>query len=470
MSHSSLNVILVSSEISPFAKTGGLGDMVGSLGMALKNLGMQPIFILPKYRWSSQSSKTSHSTEIPTFFIDIPEFFDRPSLYGEGGKDYPDNCARFAAFCQGVLDLLKSKNLSCEIIHGHDWQTALIPLYLKTLHSDDPFFRKIRTVLTVHNFGYQGIFPATDFKFTGLAQVGEPRVRPYLQPSLEFYGRMNLLKGGIVTADAVTTVSPTYAREVMTPEFGFGLEGVIKEREKDFFGILNGIDTNEWNPATDPHLPTRYSAKDLSGKDLCKRALQQEMGLPAKGEVPIFGMVSRLVDQKGIDLVVETFAALKNLDAQWIFLGSGDPRFEEALKGLSRSSPEKVAVKIGFDDALSHRIEAGADFFLMPSRYEPCGYNQMYSMRYGTIPIVREIGGLKDTVRNLVKDPANGTGIVFDRANAEDLKEAILRALDLYKKPKIFTKLRRRAMRQDFSWKRSVAEYVKLYHKILSLP
>jgi len=443
-----MHIALVSSEIAPFAKTGGLGDMVGSLGPALKSMGMDPMFILPRYR-----NVESREVGVTPYFIDLPAFFDRPGVYGEGGKDYADNAARFTSFCRAALDGLKKLSHPIDILHVHDWQTAMIPVYLKTIYRQDPVFRETRTVLTLHNLGYQGIFPAE----------GD------LPSYLEFYGRMNFLKAGILAADTVTTVSPTYAREALTPEFGCGLEGVLKECPS-FQGILNGIDTDQWNPETDPHLPARYSIQDVDGKRDCKKKLQREMGLPERADVPLFGMVSRLVEQKGVDILLEAWKVLGMEDMQWVFLGTGDPRFEKELERMAKADPSRAAVRIEFDTPLSHRITAGCDFILMPSRYEPCGYNQMYAQRYGTIPIVRATGGLKDTVTDVLQPPEAGTGIVFADATAEALHRAVLRALDIYRQEGAWSSLRRRAMDRDFSWQSSGDAYRRLYERALSSP
>jgi starch synthase len=479
-------VALISPEITPFAKTGGLADMVGSLGLALKNQGLEPVFFLPKYRvvpakdlegetiplrfllgetpFSAQIRRTKDPHGIPTYLIDLPEFFDRKGLYGEGGHDYPDNGVRFAAFSRAVLEALKVLEIRASVLHVHDWQTSLLPLFFKAFYCQDPFFEKSRAFLTLHNLGYQGLFPREDLGQMGLHES-------YFVPRMfEFYGKLNLLKGGILSADAVTTVSPTYAREILTAQWGFGLEGVLKERSDRFFGILNGLDERAWDPETDPALPAPFSPRDLSGKDRCKTALQKEMNLPEKTGAPIMGLVSRLVDQKGIDLLLEIIPGFEHMEIQWVILGQGDPWMEGELSRLAEIYPEQLAVKIGFDESLARRIIAGSDFMLMPSRYEPCGYNQMYAMRYGTVPVVTRVGGLADTVKDMEEDREEGTGIILQKAAAQDLQGAVLRAIEFYRKPGVWDPLRRRIMGRDFSWKASASKYINIYEKILSEP
>lgn len=481
-----LSVALISSEIGPFAKTGGLADVLGSLGEAFKLMGAKPTYIMPKYRRVSEEGlirldqkisfiqnhqhvqaaiwEGEHPSGIPIYFIDMPHYFDRPGIYGEHG-DYHDNCERFASFSRASIELLKILNIKTDVIHIHDWQTALIPLYLKTIYASDDFFKGTRSILTIHNLGYQGLFDQQEFHKLELnSQFFTPKY-------LEFYGRINFLKAGLVSADALTTVSETYAKEVLTPQFGFGLHGVLKKREDHFKGILNGIDMNIWNPKTDTHLTARYCSQSMEGKQVCKAALQQEMQLPVLPQKPIVALMSRLVDQKGIDIVTElmTYPGIEKLDFQFIVHGQGDIRLEQALNGLMGIFPGKVVTKIGYyDEALAHRIEAGADFFLMPSRYEPCGLNQMYSLRYGTIPIVRRVGGLSDTVIDVDHQPNEGTGFHFKRASTTDLEGALKRALSYFDNPTTLNQIRERGMKQDFSWDRSAGQYLNFYDSVLS--
>ncbi len=476
-----LHIALITPELSPFAKTGGLGDMVGSLGPALQSLGLQPFVIMPKYRAFTPLHlesvkrttmgfdiwKTWHG-KMPVYCLDLPPFFDRAGLYGESGIDYPDNAARFAAFCRAALAMIPALSLPCDLLHVHDWQTALIPYYLKHAAEMYPHFTGCRTLLTVHNFGYQGVFPHTDFSALGMPLPLYGFGTYGLPPEVEFYNQVNFLKAGLVSADRISTVSPTHAQEALTPEFGCGLEGVLQERQSHFLGILNGIDNNDWNPATDPLLPLRYSADDLSGKKVCKLFLQQRMGLPQRLDTPIIALISRFAHQKGLDLVADTIPHLINHDIQWVVLGNGDPALENRFTQLAADYPDKIAVHIGFDAALAHQMEAGADFFLMPSRYEPCGYNQMYSMRYGTIPIVRATGGLKDTVRDFTPDGHDGTGWLLTQHDATQLHDTVLRVLAFYRQPELVATVRRRIMRQDFSWDQSARQYLALYQSLLT--
>ncbi|MBI4366535.1 MAG: glycogen synthase GlgA [Deltaproteobacteria bacterium] len=478
-----MQIVHVSCEIAPWAKTGGLGDMVGSLGPAIAGLGHRVANILPRHGHIPLSGLTAvttlspihlgphtfhptvwqgmHTDVIPNYFIDIPGSFDRAAIYGEHGIEYPDNAIRFLAFSLAAREFLRTRQIACDILHVHDWHAALVPLYLRTKAAGEPAMQAMRTVLTIHNLAYQGAYPAAIFPLMDL----EPR---YFSPAyLEFYGQLNFLKGGIVAADAVTTVSPTYAAEILTPAFGCGLDGVLRDRRDRFSGILNGIDTTEWDPRQDPLLAARYPPENLAGKTACKRAIQAEVGLPQEPTAPIFSLIARLVDQKGIDLLV---GALQNgmprRRWQWIFLGDGDPALEEAVRQLAKRYPRQIVARIGYDQALAHRIEAGADFFCMPSRYEPCGYNQMYSQRYGTIPIVRATGGLRDTVIDCAADPMHGTGIVFEPATVSAIEDALAQALTLYCDPERFDRARVNGMTRDFSWNDSAQRYIALYEHL----
>ncbi len=472
-----LPVVLIASELVPFAQTGGLGDMLGSLGPALQDQGVPVSYILPRYRDvetaplqdlgtidNARILKGKHPRGIDIYFIDIPEFFDRPSLYGEGGHDYPDNLARFAAFSRVAIEVIRRYLPTSAIVHCHDWQTALVPIYLKTLFAQDPAFKDIRTLLTIHNLGYQGLFPADQLSCIGLAPH-------YFSPELlEYYGQINLLKAGILAADGITTVSPSYAQEILTSELGYGLEGILQMRNGQLRGIQNGIDIIDWDPQHDDHLPTAYSAKDPSGKKLCKQFLQHEMTLPEDPDAIVIGMICRLVHQKGVDLVLDVLPQLLDLPIQWVFLGSGDSELESRLAAVAAAHPQKIKISVGFHLRLPHLIEAGSDFFLMPSRYEPCGYNQMYSQRYGTLPIVRATGGLKDTVSDITQFPNSGTGFVFKDPTAEALHACILRAVHFYGNASQRAKAIRRAMSIDFSWARSVKLFMNFYNELLSHP
>jgi starch synthase len=476
-----MKIVLAAPEAAPYSKTGGLGDMTASLAQALRGLNLGPVLAVPRYRNVSvdgfepsllafdlgdrrvEGRVWTKRGPVEIRLIDVPAFFDRPGYYGEGGRDYPDNALRFAGFCLAVLETAKSFAGEPVVLHAHDWQAALIPIYLAARCAEEPVLRNVRTVLTVHNLAYQGLFDAGDYHALGLPY-------PSLPPFLEFYGRMNLLKAGILAADAVTTVSPSYAREVLTPEYGCGLEGVLREREADFSGILNGIDLGIWNPAGDPFLPAPYTAATPGGKAACKKALQERLGLRREERWPLAGIVSRLVEQKGIDWIEALIREKAAEPVQWAVLGSGDPELEEALKALPGLGPDRISVTTGYDEALAHRIQAGADFFLMPSRFEPCGTSQMHALRYGTIPVVRATGGLKDTVTDADREPEMGDGFAFDAPGADGLRDAFGRALRAYADPIRWKRLAARAMARDFSWERSALKYRRLYETILARP
>lgn len=484
MSHP--RIALIASEIEPFAKTGGLADMVGSFSHALVKLGRRPALFLPKYasipaRYLGKargelcvtaggrsfavkifSGKNPAGAEL--YLFEIPGLFDRPGLYGESAGDFPDNCLRFTVYCAAVLEWIRGLENPYEILHCHDWQTALIPIALKTRLAQDPAFAKSRCLLTLHNMAYQGNFPREEFPTLGL----EDR---YFHPDwLEFYQKFSLLKGGIVTADALTTVSPTYAREILESELGFGMQGVLEKRRDHLMGILNGIDEEEWDPQRSPDLPFHYSADSLQGKAGCKAALQRELGLPERPETPLFGTISRLVDQKGIDLLMEAFGKSPELDFQWALLGQGEARFEAGLRRLAERMPERMALRLGYDVGLSQRLTAGADFLAMPSRFEPCGYNQLYALRYGTLPIVHGIGGLKDSVRDLIREPEGGTGFVLESLEGDALREGLQGAAELFRQKDALEAARRRAMAADFTWKYSARQYLELYDRMLQEP
>jgi len=477
---------MVASEAVPLAKTGGLADVVGALSRELVRLGHDVKLVLPRYKDFGDLVKDL--TEIRT--IQVPAtpvplevtietgtlngvsllllrydpFFARAGLYGEAGTDHPDNLTRFAFFARAALEACQTLNWKPDVLHAHDWQASLVVVYLKTLYQNDARWASCRALFTIHNMGYQGIFPATEFVRTGLPWS------EYTPDRLEFFGQINLLKGGIVYADLLNTVSPTYAREIQTPQFGYGLEGVLQTRKERLFGIINGIDYEHWSPATDPYLPSPYTVRDLAGKKRCKTALQREMKLAGRS-VPLIGLVSRLVAQKGIDLILDILADLLALDVQMVVLGSGDPAVEGRLTALQDRFPKTFAVRLGFNEGLAHRIEAGADMFLMPSRYEPCGLNQLYSLSYGTVPIVRKTGGLADTVAPYVPGAKNGkgTGFVFESPHPEVLFSTLLLALQVFRDKEEWKKIMLRGMRQDFSWMHSAQEYVKLYEGALAL-
>jgi starch synthase len=397
--------------------------------------------------------------EIAVYLIRADDYFNRDYLYGSAEGDYPDNAERFVFFTRAALEVLRKEPV--EIVHCHDWQAALAIVFLKTQPAQYPEIAAAKTLLTVHNLAFQGNFREAEWPLLRLD-------RSYFTPAyLEFYGRINFLKGGLVFADKITTVSPTYAREILSPEQGCGLEGLLQQRGEDLVGILNGVDYNLWNPEIDPYIAERYSAKRLAAKRACRISLQRSVGLPQRPAVPLIGMVSRLTSQKGLDLVEKIFETLMALELQIVVLGAGETRYEEFLIRAAARYQDRVATRIGFDEPLAHRIEAGADMFLMPSLYEPCGLNQMFSLKYGTIPIVRSVGGLKDTVDDYDPEAGTGTGFVFDAYEPEALLDAIKRALDAFQEKRAWTALRRRAMSKDFSWDRSAQAYSQLYEELL---
>jgi len=469
-------VLMVASEAAPFAKSGGLGDVLGSLPPALARAGVDVAVALPRYGfipaaglqrvrenlWIPLGPNTwpveiyaAVEGGVPFFLIDCPPLYGRPGLYGEHGTDYPDNHIRFGLLCRAALEVVRHL-FRPRVLHCHDWQAALIPAWLRYPLALDPTFLGIRTALTIHNLGYQGRFGREAMPETGLDESTVP------VDVVTHRGDLNFLKAGIELADALTTVSPTYAREIQTPEFGCGLDELLRRRSADLTGILNGVDYSRWSPETDPYIATNYSAEDLSGKRDCKADLLAEFGLPAAAiDTPLIGVVSRFTSQKGFDLVAEAAAELASLDLLLAALGTGEPRYEKMFRELQQSYPGKVAVRIAYDEALAHKIEAGADMFLMPSRYEPCGLNQIYSLRYGTIPIVRLTGGLADTVED------GETGFGFHDYSAAALLEAVRRALEVWRDPRRWRRMMFRAMKKDFSWAASARRYAALYERLL---
>jgi starch synthase len=484
-----MKIVEVSPEIIPYAKTGGLADVVGTLPLYLEKAGHEISMFIPFYKSVKKSGidikllditfdipiddikhtvtlwKSIHqgSENIAIYFIQRDEYYDRDALYGTESGDYQDNSERFIFFSRAVIEAIKRLELSIDIIHCHDWQTALIPVYLKTLFNRDEKLSSIKTVLTIHNLAYQGIFRQEDMKLTGLD------MSLFNWRNLEHWGKVNFLKCGIVFADIVTTVSKKYAEEIRTVEFGCGLEDVIKEYENKLYGIINGVDYTEWSPENDNLISHQYSVEDISGKALCKKHLQKRLNLP-QVEVPLLGMISRLAEQKGVDLLIVIMEDLMKRDLQLVILGIGDEKYHQMLKEAVPKYNSKLSVNIMFDNKLAHEIETGADIFLMPSKYEPCGLNQMYSLRYGTIPVVRETGGLADTIidandENLKNGTA--TGFTMKGYFAAELLFSIDRALELYKSKAQWRSLIRNAMKQDWSWEKSADEYVELFKSVL---
>jgi starch synthase len=392
--------------------------------------------------------------------IDIPQLFDREGLYGTAAGDFPDNAWRFAVFSRAALEYLRARGERPSIIHAHDWQTGLVPVYQKMLFSNDPVVGGVPVVFTIHNLAFQGNFPSSVLPHIGLGWD------VFVPNALEFWGQVSYLKGGVNFSEKITTVSPTYAREILQPEFAFGFQGVLARRADDLLGIVNGIDTVRWNPEQDPFVPASYSADQLEAKAEAKAALLREVKLPVDDEAlrrPVIGLVSRLTDQKGFDLIGAAAGELMALDATWVVLGSGERHYEDLWRTMARRHPDRVSATIGFDERLAHLIEAGSDLFLMPSRWEPCGLNQLYSLRYGTVPIVRATGGLEDTVQDY--DPASsaGTGFKFRDYSAPAMVAAIRRALAVYPDRTAWRRIQQAGMRQDPSWDASAREYVKVY-------
>lgn len=495
MTRHPLNLLMVSSEAVPYAKTGGLADVTGALPLELAKLGHDIILLLPRYRCLSDSGRSFRSVcriyvptphglvdtlieedvipvgesgrQVRVWTIRNEALFDRPGLYQDQGVDYPDNLDRFSFLCRATIKVMAYLRAACRwnthILHLHDWQTALCAVYLKTIDRDRPEVQGVRTVLTLHNVGYQGLFPEDQFEKTGLP----PSL--YSPAGLEYYGSVNLLKGGMVFADSVTTVSPTYAREILTPEFGFGLEGVLRNRADLPIGILNGIDIDRWNPETDSYLPANYSVIDRSGKQVCKRTLQQEFQLP-ETSVPILCVIARLTSQKGLDLVEAIIPQLMTMDLQLVILGTGEPELEAKFTMLQARYPRRMGLRIGFDEGLAHRIEAGADVFVMPSRYEPCGLSQLYSLRYGTVPVVKKTGGLADTVLPLTaqdREVGLATGFHVEENTPEALLAVLRRVVARYQDRSMWEQLVKSGMSTDVSWARSADAYDRLFVSLL---
>lgn len=469
-----IKVLMVASEAAPFAKTGGLADVVGSLPAALRSFDCEVAVLIPRYRAVDLSSARRiydslpvwlggvlHQTSLyqadaatPFYFLEAPSLYDRDGFYGDSDGDYPDNAARFAVLSRAALAVAR-RVFRPQILHCHDWQSGLVPVYLRTVFAFDPTFLGMKTLFTIHNLGYQGLFPPVV-----LPRVGLDR-RVFKMDGLEFFGQVSFIKGGLNYSDAVSTVSKKYALEIQTPEYGFGLDGVLRARSADLHGILNGVDYGNWDPQTDPHIASHYSAGDLSGKRLCKQALIREFGLPELAmKRPLLGAISRLTPQKGTELIVEIAPQLTAEDLYLVMLGSGDAVYEEALRAAALAHPDRIGVRFGYDEALAHKIEAGADLFLMPSQYEPSGLNQMYSLRYGTVPVVRATGGLDDTIDE-------GTGFKFQEYSAQAFLAAVRAAAAAYEDRPGWEAMLRRGIRRDFSWRASAAEYAALYQKLL---
>jgi starch synthase len=458
-----MKIAMVASEVVPFAKTGGLADVAGALPLALEYCGHEIIIIMPAYKCITEAklkitrvSKDITSAvvgkNIKVFFIENKNYFYREGLYGDKHGDYPDNLERFIYFCQRTVTLLKDINFCADILHLHDWQASLAAVYLKKLHADDPFYKRTKTILTLHNIGYQGIFPREEFPKLGLDW------ELFNIDGFEFYNKINLLKGGIVFADLINTVSQTYAQEIQTKELGFGLEGLLRKRKEDLSGIINGVDYSVWDPLTDKFIIENYSLADLENKAFNKEDLQRTCGLAVDKNVPVLGIVSRLAQQKGLDILVEGLSDLLQMNVQLVILGAGDLKYQEALREIAQKFPRAVSLNLKFDDPLAHKIYAGSDIFLMPSKYEPCGLGQLISLRYGTIPVVFRTGGLADTINK-------NNGFIFSQYTKTELLKAINKAVAAFKNKKKWSSLVNHAMECNFSWKVSADKYVQLYAK-----
>ncbi|KPK38893.1 MAG: hypothetical protein AMJ78_09330 [Omnitrophica WOR_2 bacterium SM23_29] len=458
-----LKVLMASSEVVPFSKTGGLADVVGSLPLAIHKLGVDIRVVTPRYKSVKIYGKEARlNNDVSVYFIEHEGYFMRNNLYGDKTGDYPDNLERFTFFSRKTLELLRDLDFKPDIIHCNDWQTALIPVYLKTIFKDEPFYKDIKTIFTIHNIGYQGLFPKEEFPKTGL-----PR-NLFSIDGLEYYDKVNILKGGLVFSDIITTVSPTYAKEIQTREFGYGLEGVLSQRKESLFGIVNGVDYYEWNPSDDKELKYHFSATKIDGKYKEKIVLQKEGGLKEDVNAPLIGIISRLADQKGLDIISQIIDKLLNMEVQLILLGTGDEKYHVLFERMKKKYPRKASVHLKFDAVLAKKIYAGSDMFLMPSRYEPCGLGQLISLRYGTIPIVRKTGGLADTINEYNPITNKGNGFVFERYDANELFDTIKRAVNLYKDKSAWRKLVLKVMKYDFSWEDSAKKYIGLYRKIKS--
>lgn len=478
-----MKVLFAASEAVPFCKTGGLADVAGALPRALKRKGQDVRLILPKYREISADRfglqplglkltlplgdgnevatlwKGKLDRRIPVYFVDVPKYFDRDGLYqGPDGKDYPDNDERFALFSRAVLETAKAVDFRPDVIHAHDWQTGLIPAYLNTLYRSDAFFLPTASLFTIHNIAYQGIFPKNTLFMAGFSWAD------FTPDRLEFYDQVNFLKAGLVYADVVNTVSPAYAQEVLGPEFGRGMEGVLKARTKTFFGVLNGLDLQEWNPGMDAHLARRFTVKQIERRAVNKARLQEACGLDPDPKAPLLGMVSRLDPQKGVDLVLGAAPGFLADGCQLTVLGQGDKEYEATLTSLAKRHPGRVAYSAEFDEPLAHRIYGGADIFLMPSRFEPCGLGQMIALRYGAVPVVTPVGGLKDTVFPFDPENQQGVGFVARDLSPAAYREALAEALQAYRKqPESWKEMIRRGMACSFGWAKSVEKYLELY-------
>jgi starch synthase len=482
-----LKVLFLSPEVVPFAKTGGLADVAGALPGALKRFDVDVRLVLPYYRLVREGNfqirsilkdlkiplgsetltvnvlETQTEDGVPVYLIERDDLYDRPNLYGSAVGDYYDNLERFSFFSHAALILSEALLFSPDLIHCHDWQTGLVPALIKGPYRDTSILTGTPTIFTVHNLGYQGLFPAGKLPVTGLSKT-----EFFHQEGLEFWGKISLLKAGIVYAQAVTTVSPTYAREIQTPEYGLGMEGILKKRRSSLHGILNGVDYSVWNPAIDSHLPYTYSPRKMEGKRRCKESLIQEMGInPSLIKKPLLGMISRLDNQKGFDLLIEILDEILEMDVGLILLGSGDEFIQKAIQKVAISHKGQVGFEMGFDEPLAHRMMAGLDMFLIPSRYEPCGLTQIYALKYGTVPVVRATGGLDDTIVPFDPLTREGNGFKFASYTADAFVSAIRQAVNLFQDPRIWKRIMANGMKADFSWDKSARRYLEIYRSVV---
>ncbi|MFC1509294.1 glycogen synthase GlgA [Candidatus Omnitrophota bacterium] len=479
-----MNILFVSSEVFPFAKTGGLADVVGALPEVLSKRGHISSVILPFYRCVKKKGfspelfkkdltvtidkkeetfdlyRLKHDS-VTIYFIEKDKYYDRDELYGTPKGDYPDNALRFGFFSKAVIASIPHIG-KLDILHTNDWQSGLIPLYIKLFQKDNPVFKNIKTVFTIHNMAYQGLF---DKGF--MEPLGLPK-KLFHYKKLEFYGRFSLMKAGIIYSDAVSTVSEGYAREILTKEYGCGMEGLLKTREKDLYGIVNGVDYSVWSPETDKFIASRYNDKNLCGKVDCKKDVLKEFGIEYDPKRALVAMITRLAEQKGIDLVAESMDKMLDLGIQFILLGFGDEKYNNIFKELAERYVGRVGISIDFNNALAHKMESGADIFLMPSRYEPCGLNQLYSMKYATVPVVRAVGGLDDTVKNFDPSTKKGNGFKFKDATSDALVDSLKEAVSIFQNKELWNVLLHNGLSCDYSWGSSAEKYESLYNRLLT--
>ncbi len=480
-----MKILFVSSEVFPFAKTGGLADVAGALPLALKELGHDVRVVMPKYKAVEKYSNSIDDLNkhifvpvgaetkegklfegklfesVPIYFLDQPEYYQRDYLYGEHYQEYPDNASRYIYFCRGVLEASKELGFKPDIIHCNDWQTGLIPVYLKTLYKDDRFFQRTHTVFTIHNLAYQGNFWPLDIPLANLPWD------VFHINGVEFYGKFSFLKGGLIYSDVLTTVSKTYKEEICTPEHGFGMEGVLRSREKDLFGILNGVDYTKWNPEINPWIKKNYGLENLAGKEECRNDLINELGLKVNASTPIICFVSRLCYQKGFELLRQGMQYIMNQGFAFVGVGTGQMDYQNYFRDLPKRFPGKCATFVGYQEPMAHKTLAGSDMLLLPSQYEPCGLTQLYALKYGAVPIVRSVGGLKDTIQNFSLNSQKGTGFKFRGFASPHMHRSIKKAGDIFKDQPLWKRLIVNGMKKDYGWKRSAKEYLKLYQGVL---